>query len=76
MFTTYIIKFLTFDIYYIGQTNNPPNRLARHNQNRDKYSKGKGQQELVYSCNFKTRREAVQLEQKLKSYKNKQSLQV
>ena len=74
MFYTYVIKSTSLDIYYIGQTNNLDDRIKRHNQNRNKYTKGKGPWELVYSKSFLTRTEAVQLEMKLKSFKNRDFL--
>ena len=74
MFTTYIIYSETRDIFYIGQTNNIEDRILRHNQNRNKYTKGKGPWKLVFQKTFTTRPEAVQLETKLKSFKNKNYL--
>ena len=75
MYSTYVIKSLTNDKYYIGQTNNLEDRIKRHNANRNKYTKGKGPWKLIYSKGFSTRSEAVKLEMKLKSLKNKEYLQ-
>ena len=75
MYYTYIIKSPSLNIYYIGQTNNLEDRLKRHNQNRNKYTKGKGPWKLVYSKSFNTRAEAVQLETILKNFKNKDYLE-
>ncbi len=74
MYWTYVIYSPSHDIFYIGQTNNLQDRLLRHNQNRNKYTKGKGPWQLFFSKAFDTRAEAVQLEQKLKRYKNKDYL--
>ena len=59
---------------YIGQTNNLHERIQRHNQNRNKYTKNKGPWQLIFSRSFTTRKEAVGLERKLKSFKNKNYL--
>ncbi len=70
LFHVYIIKSLSSGKYYIGHTHNLDDRLKRHNQNRSVYTKLKGPWELVlaYPCNSKN--EAVQLELKLKKFKN------
>ena len=75
MYYTYVIKSLFLNIFYIGQTNNLTDRINRHNQNRNKYTKGKGPWELIFSKSFETRSEAVQLEIKLKSFRNKAFLE-
>ena len=74
MYSTYVIKSVSQDILYIGHTNNLEDRIKRHNSNRNKYTAGKGPWELIFSCDFASRKEAVQLEKKLKSYKNKKYL--
>ncbi|MBK7407761.1 MAG: GIY-YIG nuclease family protein [Saprospirales bacterium] len=74
MFHTYIIQSQTSGSFYIGQTNNLDERLRRHNGNRNKATKGKGPWKLVYSKAFGIRSEAVILERRLKSFKNKDFL--
>lgn len=71
MYWTYIIASQTSGKLYIGQTNNLADRLRRHNENRNKWTRGKGPWELVYTKGHPTRSEAVALERRLKSYKNK-----
>ncbi len=66
----YIIYSQKSDIHYIGHTNNLIDRINRHNQNRNKYTKGKGPWELVISKSVNSKSEAYQLELKLKSFKN------
>lgn len=68
---TYILQSEISGQLYIGQTNNLTDRLARHNQNRNKATKGKGPWKLLYAQMFDTRREAMGLERTLKNYKNK-----
>ena len=70
-FLTYIIQSQSTTQLYIGQTNNLQDRILRHNQNRNKWTKNKGPWKLIFARQFETRAEAVQLERKLKSYKDK-----
>ena len=74
MYYTYIIYSESYDIYYVGQTNNLEDRVNRHNGNRNKYTKGKGPWILVFSQKLDSRSEAVKLERKLKSFKNQYTL--
>ncbi len=66
----YIIKSLSIGLHYIGHTSNLSDRILRHNQNRNKFTKGKGPWQLVISYTCNTKSEAYQLELKLKSFKN------
>ena len=68
-FYVYIIKSRTGK-NYIGQTKNLIDRIARHNENRNKFTKGKGPWELVISYKVETRSEAVRIETYLKKMKN------
>lgn len=72
MFHTYIILSLLTDQIYIGQTNDLHDRLLRHNTNRNKWTKNKGPWTLIFSKAFETRGEAVQLERRLKGFKNRE----
>ena len=74
MFHTYIIQSTSSAILYIGQTNNLPDRILRHNTNRNKWTKNKGPWTLIFSHAFETRSEAMVLEAKLKSFKNREYL--
>jgi putative endonuclease len=71
MFFTYILQSEKDSSLYIGQTNNLTDRLLRHNQGRNQYTKTKTPWILIYSKEFETRSQAVQLEMKLKAWKNK-----
>lgn len=71
---TYVIQSTSLGIFYIGQTNNLSDRLARYNSNRNKYTKNKGPWILFFSKQFESRAQAVALELKLKSFKNKDFL--
>ena len=74
MFYTYILYSENFDLFYIGQTNNLDDRISRHNQNRNKWTKNKGPWAIVFSKSFPTRAQAVQLEIFLKALKNRTAL--
>jgi putative endonuclease len=67
----YIIKSAS-GIHYIGQTNNLSDRILRHNNNRNKFTKGKGPWDLVISFQVNSRSQAVKLESYLKNMKNPQ----
>jgi putative endonuclease len=68
----YFVYILKSDLgySYIGQTSNLDDRLRRHNSNRSTYTKHKGRWSLIASASLPSRSEAVQLERKLKEFKN------
>ncbi len=70
MYTVYIIKSISQNLYYIGHTVNLEDRLKRHNENRSNFTRNKGPWELIISHPSKTKSEAYRLEKKLKSFKN------
>jgi putative endonuclease len=70
MYFTYIIKNQK-DNFYIGQTNNPTERLFRHNSNKVRPTKNKGPWEIIYQKEFDTRTLAINHEKYLKSLKSK-----
>ena len=70
-FYTYIIQSEISGRLYIGSTNNLEDRIKRHDENRNSYTKGKGPWVLLYSKKFETRSEAVRLELDLKKKKSK-----
>ncbi|MCB0651127.1 MAG: GIY-YIG nuclease family protein [Saprospiraceae bacterium] len=74
MFHTYIIHSLQTDQLYIGQTNDLDDRIIRHNTNRNKWTKNKGPWVLIFSRPFESRSKAVQLERKLKGFKNRERI--
>ena len=64
----YIIKSESFDIFYKGYTSNPEKRLFEHNSNQSRYTSNKGPWKLVYLEKYKTKREALIREKKIKRY--------
>jgi putative endonuclease len=74
MFYTYVLQSSTTSKTYIGQTNNLEDRLTRHNASRNDYTRNRGPRELIFYREFNKRAEAIELEKKLKSFKNKNYL--
>ncbi len=74
MFYVYILYSLVADRYYIGQTSNLEERLQRHNNGGNKYTKFGIPWKLMYKEGFDTREEAMKREKKLKSAKNREYL--
>jgi putative endonuclease len=66
MFKVYIIKSESTSRYYTGQTQDLDKRLSRHQSNEVKSTANKGAWKLVYTLDFKTRQEAVEIERKIK----------
>ena len=70
-FYTYILQSEQTDGLYIGSTTDLEDRLLRHNNDRNSYTKGKGPWVLLWSAKFYSRKEAVQLELSFKRMKSK-----
>ena len=69
-YTLYILKSLSTDRLYIGQTNNFARRLKQHQDNRSYSTKGRGPWEVFKTIQLESRSEAMKLEAKLKKMKN------
>jgi len=74
MYFTYVLQSATSNKIYIGQTNNLHDRIRRHNNSRNIYTKHKRPWELIFSREFQSRTDAVKIEKRLKSFKNKDYL--
>jgi len=70
----YILISETFGVYYKGYTQNLNKRLWEHNNGSSRYTKDKGPWRLVFTHTFKTKREALIFENRIKRL-NKQSLE-
>ena len=75
MYFVYIIKSLKNGKYYIGQTNNIERRLKDHNRGKDHSSKIGMPWILVLKEIFESRKEAVNRERYLKSFKKRDKLE-
>jgi len=72
MFFSYIIESISTGKYYIGQTNNLENRLKSHNQGDNKYTTSYKPWKVLYYKIYSSRQEAMSVEKKLKSLKNRE----
>jgi putative endonuclease len=70
MFYVYIIESIRYGTYYIGQTNNLPERLRRHNNGIVKSTKSRKPYRLCYFEEFDTRSEAMFREYEIKKKYN------
>ncbi len=62
----YILRSSKTGKYYCGQTKNLNERLVRHNQGREKYTKTGTPWTLVHKVELSNRNQAVALERKVK----------
>ncbi len=67
----YILESLRDGTYYVGSTNDLPDRLERHNQGRSRYTKVKRPWMLVFAEKFPDRSAAVKREQEIKRRKSR-----
>ena len=74
MFYVYIIYSERFDVYYKGITEEPARRLSDHNEDRSRYTAGRGPWKIVYLNNFIGKGEALIEEKRIKSL-NRRSLE-
>ena len=74
MYWVYILYSASTDTYYKGQTNNLQQRIVRHNNGLEKYTKKGVPWILIYSISCNERSEALTLERKLKNLSRKRLL--
>ena len=74
MFYTYIIFSQSLNIYYKGFTSDIETRLAYHNSGKSPYTSRTNDWDLVYSIKFKTKKEALIEEKRIKKL-NRSSLE-
>jgi len=75
MYFVYILQSIKDNSYYIGYTKNIEDRLSEHNFGRTGYTKLKRPWEIIYREAYKTEKEAINRERKLKRLKNKKYLE-
>ncbi len=66
-FCAYVLESLNSGRFYIGQTNDPEERLRRHNEGRVRSTKAMRPWSVVYFEKYETRAEAMRREKELKS---------
>lgn len=75
MFKTYILESEAGGRYYIGSCNDVHVRLVLHNTGKVRSTKPYLPWQVVYSEKFQTRKEAVQREKQIKSWKRRESIE-
>jgi len=71
MYYVYIIHSAILDKFYIGSTDDPINRLKKHNTNHKGFTGTVNDWKLVYKECFPDKKFALQREVQLKKWKNK-----
>ena len=71
----YILQSESTGRYYVGQTNNLTDRVARHNSGRTDSNRGRGPWRLLYQEQFATRQTAVARERAMKARKSRTYLE-
>ena len=66
-FFVYILWSDRLKKYYVGSTNNLNSRLDRHNKGQSKFTSKGVPWALIWNCSFTSRKEAFNLESKIKS---------
>jgi len=75
MFYTYVLKSISFRVYYIGSCDNIEARLRQHNCGNVKSTKSFVPWKVVYREPFGTRSEAVKRERQLKRWKSRKAIE-
>ena len=74
-YCVYILRSRETGKYYTGQTNNLRDRLLRHNGGRVRSTKAGRPWDLVVYYQCTSREEAMRLEKRIKSLKNRRSIE-
>lgn len=72
MYFVYLIESISTGRYYIGQTKDLEARLKRHNAGYEKYTKAYRPWRLIGSIKIESRKEAINLERKIKGLKKRE----
>ena len=71
MHFVYILQSERDSSFYIGQTRNVEERLIRHNEGRERYTKLRCPWKLVHAESFGSRLEAIRREREIKKRKSR-----
>jgi putative endonuclease len=72
MYILYILYSAKLNRYYVGSTNDIQRRLSEHNRPKGKYTDIGFPWQLVYTEEYKSKKEAMQREKLIKNKKSKQ----
>ncbi|AEA44521.1 Excinuclease ABC C subunit domain protein [Fluviicola taffensis DSM 16823] len=75
MFYTYILYSSSKDKFYIGSSENPPERLKKHNNKNKGFTNQTHDWKIVFTQGFDTRAEAMAFEKKIKNWKSRSMIQ-
>ena len=73
MFYLYVLKSFVDNKLYIGSTNDLKRRFKEHNTGQSKSTKPRAPFELIYYEAYKSKKDALTRERKLKQFKNSYS---
>lgn len=71
MFYTYVLHSPLKDKYYIGVSENPTERLKKHNNKNKGFTNQANDWNIVFLKEFETKSEALDYEKQIKSWKSK-----
>ena len=74
MFYTYILYSISSDKYYIGSTENPEERLKKHQNKNKGFTNQADDWEFVYQKSFETKNEAILHENQIKKWKSRKMI--
>ncbi len=75
MFYTYIVYSTSKDKFYVGATENPDERIKKHNNKNKGFTNQAKDWEIVFLKEFETKSEALAFEKKIKAWKSKTMIQ-
>ena len=75
MYYTYIIHAASIDRYYVGISENPTERLKKHNAKNKGFTNQASDWKIVYLRKFESKREALDFEKQIKNWKSKIKIQ-
>jgi putative endonuclease len=71
MYFTYILFSESLDRYYIGATEDPQERIKKHNSKNKGFTNRAKDWEFVYLNSFESKKEAFEHEKQIKSWKSR-----
>ncbi len=74
MFYTYILYSTTIDKFYIGASENPSERLKKHNNIHSGFTSQTSDWEIVFLKKFDSKNEAFTFERKIKRWKSRKMI--
>ena len=75
MYYTYIIHAASIDRYYVGISENPTERLKKHNAKNKGFTNQAADWKIVFLRMFESKREALDFEKLIKNWKSKIKIQ-